>query len=216
MLTNPNPESRNYWLWLICGLGLLAGMTLGLRAIRVASEPLPILTSITAPEPLCMKLDHPLSGGVTSAGSTGSLRIWLYAGRELAGPPLAEVVQSPIFDYGTSWLGGFINEKLDHNPNNFSAKMRGWVAFPMPRTMVRIRSDNGFRIRFRNAVGKEQTLEHWVDDVTDDFAFCAVAEPGMYEIEIDYFNGVGGYYFGVSFAPKVELVPAVDSNPDAR
>jgi len=216
MLTNPTPESRNGWLWLICGLGLLAGMALGWRAIRATSVPLPIPTAITAPEPLCLKLDHPLSGGVASPGSAGSLRIWLYSGRELAGPPLAEVVQPPIFDYSAPWLSAFINEKLDHNPNNFSAKMRGRVAFSVPRTMVRIRSDNGFRIRFRNASGKELTLEHWLDDVTDDFAFCAVAEPGLYEIEIDYFNGVGGYYFGVSFTPKVELVPAVDSNPDGR
>lgn len=216
MPTNLNPETRDRWLWWMCGLGLLAGMALGWRAIRSEGEPLPILTSLTAPEPVYLRLDHPLSSQAAPASFAGNLRIWLYSGRELAGPPLAEVVQPPVFDNGTSWLGAFINGKLGHVSDNFSMRMQGWATFSAPRTMVHIRSDNGFRIRFRNALGKELTLEHWVDDVTEDFVFCAVAEPGRYQIEIDYFNGMGGYFFGASCAPQAEFEPATDPSPSAR
>jgi hypothetical protein len=199
----------------MCGLGLLAGMALGWRAIRSESEPLPILTSLTAPEPVCLRLDHPLSSQAAPAGSAGSLRIWLYSGREPAGPPVAEVVQPPAFDNGTSWLSALINEKLGRVSDNFSMKMLGWVTFFASRTMVHIRSDDGFRIRFRNALGKELTQEHWVDGVTEDFVFCAVAEPGRYQIEIDYFNSTGGFFFGTSSDPQVAFAAATDSLPPA-
>lgn len=215
MPANLNPEPRNRWLWWMCGLGLLAGMALGWRTIRSESEPLPSLASLTAAEPVSLRLDHPLSGEVAPASSAGNLRMWLHAGRELAGPPLAEVVQPPVFGNGTAWLSALINEKLGRVSDNFSLQMRGWATFSAARTMVHIRSDNGFRIRFRNALGKELMLEHWVDDVTEDFVFCAVAEPGRYQVEIDYFNGVGGYFFEISCAPPAVFEPAIDPPPAA-
>jgi hypothetical protein len=200
----------------MCGLGFLAGMALGLRAIRSDSDPLPIVTSLTAPEPVYLGLDHPLRSQVAPAGSAGSLQIRLYSGRELAGPPVAEVLQPPVFDKNTQWLGALINEKLGGVSDNFSMKMRGWIAFSATRTRMHIRSDDGFRIRFRNALGKELTLEHWEDGVTQDFVFCAVAEPGWYQVEIEYFNGVDGFFFGASCIPQAEFEPATDSLPSAR
>jgi hypothetical protein len=216
MPSNPNPEARDRWLWWMCGFVLLTGMALGWRTVHWESEPLPVLTFLTAPEPARLRLDHPLPGRVAPANSSGNLRIWLYSGRELAGPPLAEVVESPAFDNGTSWLGPLINEKLGHVSDNFSMTMRGWVTFSAFRTMVHIRSDNGFRIRFRNGLGQEQKLEHWVDDVTEDYVFCAVAERGRYQIEIDYFNGVGGFFFKIWTTPQTEFEPATDPSPATR
>jgi hypothetical protein len=200
----------------MCGLGFLAGIGLGSRAIRSESEPFPILTFLTAPAAVPVTLDHPLPSQMASAGTAGSLQIWLFAGRELAGPPLAEVVQPPVFDNGTVWLNRLIYDKLNGSSDNFSMKMRGWVTFSAPRTRVYVKSDDGFRIRFRNALGKEQTLEHWVDGETEGFVFCAVAEPGRYQVEIDYYNNTGEFSFGTSSDQRVEFAATTDSSPSAH
>jgi hypothetical protein len=183
-------------------------MALGLRTIRSEKAPLPIFTTIPRSEETGLRLDHPLPANGSPANPTGCLRLWLYRGRELAGVPLAEVAEPPVFDLRTPWLKDLIDGELAHSADNFSLRMRGWITFPSSATMVHLRSDNGYRLRFRNALGDEQKLDHWVDDVTDDSMFTVVAEPGRYEIEIDYFNGGGGFFFEISSMPQVEFEPA--------
>lgn len=216
MQTDPSAEARNGWLWFVSSLALLAGMALGWRTMRSQNSPLPTVTSLSFGEPGTLKFNHPFPGGPVQAGRAGDLRISLYSGRELAGAPVATVVKPPVFYNGTQWLGELVAEKLARSSDNFSMKMRGWITLTSSRTNLHLRSDNGFRIRLRNALGQEQKLEHWVDDVTDDSAFAVVAEPGRYEIEIDYFNGVGDYFFQMSAAPQAKLEPEMDGSPMAR
>jgi hypothetical protein len=216
MNSNLSLEPRDRWLWWTCGTAFLIGMALGWRVIRSESKPLPILASINQFEETGLKLKHPLPRNVSPANPAGSLRFWLYSGRELAGLPLAQVVKPPVFNPGTPWLQAFIDEKLAHSSDNFSLRMQGWIVFSSPLTMVHLRSDNGYRIRFRNALGEVQRFDHWVDEVTDDFAFKVAAEPGRYEIEIDYFNGGGGLFFETWCNPQAELEPAMDPQPAAR
>jgi hypothetical protein len=211
MIPDPSPEPRYRWLlWTGCA-AFLVGVAMGVQAIRTESAPLPIPSSIPRFEQDGMKLDHPLSGDPLPANLRGNLRVWLYDGCELAGPPLAVAVQPPVFDVNSQWLKTLINEKITHIPRARSITMRGWISFSSPCTMLHLRSENGYRVRFRNALGTECSLVHWEDDTTKDFACGAVVEPGRYEIEIDYFCVGGNGYFEIWGTPEVQFDPAPDS-----
>jgi len=211
MNSNVNPEPGNSWIWWTCGAALLVGMVLGWRMIQSRNERLPMPTSIPKFERVDLKLDHPLPGDGRTENTPGSLTFWLYSGRELAGQPLATTVQPPVFDLYTPWLCALIDAKLPRASHECSIKMRGWITFSSPSTIIHLRCENGFRIRFRNALGEERSLEHWVEDWTEDSAFGAVVEPGRYEIEIDYFSAGAGRYFGIWASPRVEFEPAPGS-----
>jgi hypothetical protein len=210
MIPNPSLEPRYRWLLWTCCAAFLIGVAMGVRKIRTESAPLPITNSIPRLEQDDIKLDHPLSGDPPPANLRGNLRVWLYSGRELAEPPLAVAVQPPVFDVNTPWLKALIDEKISHIPRDRSIKMRGWISFSSPRTMLHLRSENGYRVRFRNALGAECSLVHWEDDVTEDFACGAVVEPGRYEIEIVYFSAGGDGFFEIWGTPEVQFDPAPD------
>lgn len=216
MQPNPSAEPRDRWLWWMCGLGLLAGLALGWRTIRSEPAPLPIATSLSLSASDGLRLSHPLPQRAAAADATGELSIAVYSGRQPDGTPVAEVTKPPVFDNGTQWLSELVNERLAKSSNNLSMRMRGWITFSAARTVVHVRSDDGYRIRFRNALGEDQKLEHWVDDVTEDRVVDVVAEPGRYQIEIEYFNGVGGYFFQFSANPGSGLAPATDSPSAVR
>jgi hypothetical protein len=210
MISDPNPEPRYRWLlWPGCA-AFLIGVAMGVRVIRTESAPLPIPSSIPRFAQDDLKLDHPLFGDPLPANLRGNLRIWLYDGRELAGPPLAVAVQPPAFDVNSQWLTTLIKEKITHIPRARSITMRGWITFSSPHTMLHLRSENGYRVRFRNALGAECSLVHWEDDVTEDFACGAVVEPGRYEIEIVYFSAGGDGFFEIWGTPEVQFDPAPD------
>jgi hypothetical protein len=211
MTPDPSPEPRYFWLLVTGCAAFLLGVALGVRAIRTESAPLPIPASIPRLEQDGIKLDHPLFGDPPPANLRGNLRIWLYAGRELAGPPLAVEVQPPSFSVNSQWLTTLIKEKITHTPRDRSITMRGWISFSSPRTLLYLRSENGYRVRFRNAMGTECSLVHWEDDSTRDYACGVVAEPGRYEIEIDYFCVGGNGYFEIWGTPEVQFDPAPDS-----
>ena len=211
MISDTNPEPRYRWLLWTGGAAFLIGAAMGVRVIRTESAPLPISRSIARFAQDDLKLDHPLAGDPLPENLRGNLRIWLYAGRELAGPPLAVVVQPPAFDVNSQWLTTLIKEKITHIPRARSITMRGWISFSSPRTLLHIRSENGYRVRFRNALGTECSLVHWEDDTTGDFAGGVVVEPGRYEIEIDYFCVGGNGYFDIWGTPEVQFDPAPDS-----
>lgn len=211
MIPDPSPEPRYRWLLVTGCVAFLLGVALGVRAIRTESSPLPKPDSIPQLGQDDIKLEHPLAGNPPPANLRGNLRIWLYAGRELAGPPLAEVVQSPDFDVNTAWLKTLIENKFSQIPRARSITMRGWISFSSPRTLLYLRSENGYRVRFRNALGAECSLVHWEDDSTRDYACSAVVEPGRYEIEIDYFCVGGNGYFEIWGTPEVQFDPAPET-----
>ncbi len=211
MNLNVSPEPRNRWLWWTCAAALLVGMVLGWRVIRSHGDPLPLATSIPEFKREDLKLDHPLPGAAPHSDSPGSLRYWIYGGREFAGQPLTVVAQPPVFDLWTPWLRTLIEEKLARTSHECSIKMRGWITFSAPLTILHLRCENGYRIRFRNALSEEQRLEHWVEDWTEDTVFGAVVEPGRYEIEVDYFSAGPGRYFEIWGSPRTEFEPAPDS-----
>jgi hypothetical protein len=140
----------------------------------------------------------------------------LYSGRELAGPTLAVVEEPPVFGTYSLWLKMLFEEKLGGSSSNFSLKMRGWVTFLSKHTIMHLRSDDGYRIRFRNAAGEERCLVHWMENATEDLAIGIDAEPGRYEIEIDYFNAGGNFYFQFWGTPRAEFEPALDPDVAPR
>ena len=215
---NPNPglEPQSRWLWWICGTVFLLGAALGWRAIRTVNGQLPVSGSLPRFERVDLSLNHPLPGTAAPATAAGNLRLWLYSGHELAGPPLATAVEPPAFDRFTPWLRALFDKRLARDLSDFSVKMRGWIVFSSPYTIVHLRSEKGYRIRFRNALGEEQRLEHWVDNWVEDAGFGAVVAPGRYEIEIDYFNIGDGGYFEMWGSPRVEFEPATDPPAAAR
>ena len=207
---------RSQWIWWTCGAAFGIGMALGWRKIHSENEPLPAPQCIHQLERDDLKLDHPLSRDARRANPPGNLRIWLFSGRVLAGPPLAVVGKPPFLGTDSPWMKALIDEKLNHSSDNFSLKMRGWITFSSPRTIMHLRSDDGYRIRFRNALGEERSMVHWVEDVTEDLPFGVVVEPGRYEIEIDYFNAGGNFYFQFWGTPRAEFEPALDPDVAPR
>jgi hypothetical protein len=208
MNSNVSPEPRNCWIWWTCCTALFVGLAMGWRTILSHNERLPVPTTIAEFKREDLKLDHPLPADAQSANPPGSLRYWIYSGRKLAGRPLTIVAQPPAFDLYTPWLKALIDEKLPRASHECSIKMRGWIIFSSPRTIIHLKSENGYRIRFRNALGAERSLEHWAEDWTEDSIFGAVVEPGRYEIEIDYFSAGPGRYFEIWGSPQVEFAPA--------
>lgn len=196
-----NPENslkRRRWPWVLPVAAFLLGLGLGWWTIHSKREPLPIPTSIAVSTIDHMVLDHPLPGGDSPALPANALRLWLFPNADLDGAPLAEVVMPPAFDLQTPWLKELLAAKLPNNPDNiFAVRMRGEIRFSSGQTKLHIHSDNGFRICFRNSAGEERRIDNWVNDVTDDFEFEVSAEPGRYEIEIDYFNGDGDAHFRI-------------------
>ncbi len=212
----PSLVPRSQLIWWTCGAAFVIGLALGSRKIHSKNELLPAPQSIRELKRDELKLDHPLSRDPRRANPPGKLRIWLFSGRALAGPPLAVVEEPPILGTYSPWLNALINEKLNHSSDNFSLKMRGWITFSSPRTIMHLRSDDGYRIRFRNALGEERSIVHWVEDVTEDLPFGALVEPGRYEIEIEYFNAGGNFFFELWGTPQVEFEPAPDPQRDSR
>jgi len=198
-------------MWWTCAVAFVIGMVFGWHKIRSSAEPLPVPKSLASFDRVDLRLTHPFPEVAENANAPRNLRVWLYSGHELAGPPLATSVQRPVFDKYTPWLKSFVEEKLNNDSSNFSLKMRGWITFPSARAVMYIRSEKGYRVHFRNASGEEQTVGHWTDDWTDDAVFGANVEPGRYEIEIDYFNTGDGGYFEFSTTPNAALVAAPDS-----
>jgi hypothetical protein len=195
-----NPEMgtkpRHRWPWALPPAAFLIGLSFGWRTIHSKSEPLLIPTSIAVSRIDHLALDQPLPGNGRPRPSTSALRCSLFPTKEMEGAPLAEAVELPSFDLQTPWLKQLLAEKLPRNPTNaFAGKMLGLIEFSSNQTKLHICSDNGFRIRIRNSVGEERLIDNWVDDITDDFELQVSAEPGRYEIEIDYFNSDGDAYF---------------------
>jgi hypothetical protein len=211
MNTHPSTEPRSGWIWWTCGTAFVIGMVLGWHMIRSRDDRLPVPTSIREFKREELKLDHPFAGDPPAEDVPNRLRFWLYSGRECAGPPVVVAVQSSAFDLSTPWLKTLIDERVSPTSHTCSLKMRGWVFFSSPRTILHLRCQNGYRIRFRNRLGEVRTLERWNDEWTEDSVFGAVVEPGRYEIEIDYYSLGYGRFFGIWGSPQVRFEPAPDS-----
>jgi hypothetical protein len=216
MMPDRSPEHWYRRIWWIGGAAFLIGVAVGVREIRTERAPLPVASSIPRFEQDAIRLDHPLTGDLSPASLKGNLRLWLYSGRELAGPPLAATVQRPAFDGDTPWLKALIAEKIPRVPPARSIRMRGWISFSSPVTVLHLRSENGYRVRFRNALGAERRLVHWEDDVTWDFACGVAAEPGRYEIEVEYFSVGGWGLFEIWGTPEVQFDPQPEAPASPR
>jgi hypothetical protein len=127
----------------------------------------------------------------------------------MTGKPVAEEVHPHTFDLGTPWVKALLDAKMPNVGNAFTFRMRGQIRFSAPVTDMHIRSDNGYRITFRDATGHEVHLDDWENSVTEDFYFQVTAEPGCYDIVIDFANVQGNAYFDLwSEAKDIRFFPA--------
>lgn len=141
-----------------------------------------------------LTLTHPLDLPEPGAKEQG-LSVLFYRNVELSGSPWAHTVMLPSFDLSTPW----IYEQLKHPGMeadvSFALKFSGSVFFCTQFTILSLRSDNGYRIRLKNAAGEDYKIENWSDEVTYNHEIELEVETGWYEIEIDYFNRFGDANF---------------------
>lgn len=204
-----HPDHRRRWLGWCCLATFLAGVLLGWRTIG-DDRLLPLGKTVIPPSTYHqLALANPFPARPTPTETPGSLRIWLYRMADMGDPPLAETVHPVAFDLDTPWVRALLQEKNPTVENSFTLKMRGQIRFAAPLTQMHLKSDNGYRVRLRGREGKEAMVENWANDVTTDFLFFVTAEPGWYEIEIDYNNVQGGAFFDLwSDASDIAFMPA--------
>jgi hypothetical protein len=125
------------------------------------------------------------------------------------------VVEPLAFDLdNTHWLQDLVLKKVNHSDNSFALKLRGLICFSAAVTEMHLKCDNGYRILLRDAHGKEMHLDDWQDAVTMDLAFQVTAQPGCYEIEIDYCNLTGGANFDLwSTSGEISFYPDEITGP---
>lgn len=187
----------------------LVGLGLGWRTIH---DPALATTGATVIAPSNLDqlvLMNPFPARQPPAEARGSLRMWLYSNVALDEPSVAEGVHPVAFDLETPWLKTLLAEKLTNRQNIFSVRMRGQIYLPARVNHLHLKSDNGYRVRLRDAQGKEARVENWLNEVTEDFYFQVTAEPGCYEIEIDFTNIQGGAFFDLwSESKDIAFYPA--------
>lgn len=194
MTNRLSPETQQRWIWWVCATTFVIGLGAGWWNIH-EETPAPVGPPVIAASNLDqIILAHPFPDQ-PPAPSPGKLRIRLYPNVDLREPSFAEVVQPVAFGLDTPWFQVLWDKKLPNLAHTFSARMNGQIRFSAPVTHMHIRSDNGYKVFLRDAQGKTSVLDNWGDDVTYDFLFQVTAEPGCYEIEIDYNNYQGNGFF---------------------
>lgn len=204
-----NLDSNARWLWGGCFAALLVGAFLGWRTIR--DRPLLPIGNTVIPQSTYdqLTLTDPFPARPAPSEPPGSLRMWMYRAADMGDAPLAEVVHPVAFDLNTPWVKALLDQKIRSADNAFTLKMRGQISLSARVTHLHLKSDNGYRVRLRGRQGPDARVENWANDVTNDFEFTVTAEPGCYEIEIDFNNVQGDAFFDLwSEAKDIALYPA--------
>ena len=217
MTTPRRIDAKARWLWGTCIAAFLIGLGVGWRHIGPAG-PAPGGTSpIPASELDHVTLNHPFPARPDPEQFPGTLRIGLYPYDDMTGKPLAEEVHSHVFALDTPWVKALLDEKMPNVNRAFTFRMRGQIRISSPVTDMHIRSDNGYRITFRDSTGREVHVDDWEDNVTEDFYFQIRAEPGCYDVVIDFANVQGNAYFDLwSEAKDICFYPADPTPSDGK
>jgi hypothetical protein len=209
MTTHHRIDSRQRWLWGSCVAAFLIGIGLGWQHLGEAGPAPGGTLPIAASDLDHITLEHPFPARPDPAEEPGSLRFWLYPYDAMTGPPLADEVHPLVFELASPWVKTLLDKKLPNERHSFTFRMRGQISFSAPITHMHVRSDNGYRITFRDSTGHEGHMDDWEDAVTEDFYFQVTAEPGCYDIVIDFANVEGNAYFDLwSEAKDIRFFPA--------
>lgn len=171
----------------------LAGWGYGRYLVQIDQVPVQGATSLAPTRFDILTLSAPL--GEVASPANGKLHIKVFASPDLNTPLLGEFRESPNFTLESPWLRALVDQRLAAPDSPFGATMCGKIRFVAPETRLHLKVDNGYRLRLRNARGEVQSVEDWSGDVIQDFSFLVRAEPGVYEIEIDYANFGGDANF---------------------
>jgi len=195
MTTSPGTDHSQRWLWGTCLVALLVGIGVGRQHLgTVPSAPFrtePIPASLADH----LTLTHPFPARPDPAKLPGELLYSLYPTDPKIETSLAEQVRPMGFGLSDRWVTELLDSKLPNVSHTFAFRMRGQIRFTQPVNHLHVRSDNGYRILFRDTQGNESHMDDWTNSVTEDFYFQVTAEPGCYEVEIDYCNFHGNAYF---------------------
>jgi hypothetical protein len=205
----PRIEHAQRWLWGMCLVAFLVGIGLGWRSIEDV-PPAPARTDeIPASVADHIVLTHPFPTRPDPATPPGSLLYSLFPTDPKLETSLAEEVHPAGFGLSDPWVMSLLDKKLPNINHAFAFRMRGQIRFMSAVNHLHLRSDNGYRITFRDAEGHEAHMDDWENSVTDDFYFKVIAEPGCYDIEIDFCNIHGNAYFDMwSEAKDIVFYPA--------
>lgn len=138
----------------------------------------------TAPLPF-INLDNP----ILNPGELRAFSVQAFDSMNFSAQSFGFTEKSLCIDSSTAWVKEFIASRArGGDPTWFTAKISGHVFFGKDSKKLEIHSRHGYALKVSNAANQSVTFQRG-DIIDRDDSYTVAAEPGWYQIEIEFTHG---------------------------